>query len=66
MKANVLKRVLFAKVTVFVGLAMVVAVVLGAASTAQAHVGDVLMFHLNHSNLVSNALTKLEVLQVQS
>jgi hypothetical protein len=59
MKANLLRRVLVAKATVFVGLTMMVAVMLGAASTAQAHVGDVLVFHLNHSNSVSNVFTKL-------
>jgi hypothetical protein len=40
MKGNVLKRVLFAKTTVFMGLAIMLAVVLGAASTTQAAPGD--------------------------
>jgi hypothetical protein len=53
MKANLLRRVLAAKVTAFVVLALIVAVVLGAASTAQAHDGDTRLFHLNHSNAVS-------------
>jgi hypothetical protein len=58
MKANLLRRVLLAKAMVFVGLALMVAVVLGAASTAQAHTGFGGLFHLNHSNTV-NAISQL-------
>jgi len=58
MKANLLRRVLVAKATVFAGLTMMVAVVLGAASMAQAHGGDSLMFHPNHPNFV-NATSQL-------
>jgi len=56
MKANLLRRVRIAKATVLVGLAMLLTVllagVLGAASTAEAHRADRGLFHLNHSNTV--------------
>jgi hypothetical protein len=60
MKANVLKRVLAAKATVFVGLAMIVAaaLTLGTASAALAGTGIGGVFNLGVTNTV-NAITKL-------
>jgi hypothetical protein len=55
MKASQLRRVLVAKATVFVGLAMLVAVVLGAASTALAADGD--FFKIGRNNKASSVST---------
>src|SRR5687767_8769724 len=41
------------------GLALVLALVFGALSVAAAHTGSAGLFHLNHNNNVSTALTKL-------
>jgi hypothetical protein len=57
MKANLLTRVLAAKATVFVALAMMVAVVLGAASTVQAAPGD--QFILGRLNQAFQAISRL-------
>ena len=56
MKTSQLRRVLVAKSTVFVGLAMLVAVVLGAASTALAANGQSWILGQNN---VATAITKL-------
>lgn len=58
MRANVLKRVLTAKATVFAGLAMIVALVLGMATTALAGTGVGARFDLGKINTV-NAVSTL-------
>ncbi len=51
LRSVVMKGVWLGKATVFlVGLAVVLAVVIGLASRATAHTGSVGLFHLNHSN----------------
>jgi hypothetical protein len=57
MKGNLLRRVLVAKTTVFVGLTMMVAVVLGAASTVQAAPGG--NFIIGQVNSALGAVTHL-------
>ena len=61
MVRSVVKKVMWVgRATVFVvGLSVILAVVLGVATTAAAHSGSAGLFHLNHNNNVTTALTKL-------
>jgi hypothetical protein len=60
LRSVVMKVVWVGRATVFlVGLAVILAVLIGLASRATAHTGSVGLFHLNHSN-TGTALTDLQ------
>jgi hypothetical protein len=61
MVRNVFSKVMWVgRATVFlVGLSVILAVMLGVATTAAAHSGSAGLFHLDHNNSVATVLTKL-------